>query len=164
MSELQNESAGESQKESQPTKKVTKRMRNAARTYAVQLMYSLELNHYDMTQNLSIYEGQPAAEICTLAEEMVHAFVAERIAIDSSVDKYLQNWTLQRLAYLDRAILRTGCYEIIYNLDAPPSILINDYIELAKEFGSDIKTSKLVNAVLDKVAREHRANEIKNKK
>ena len=89
---------------------------------------------------------------------MLAGFIKERPAIDAAVDKRLDNWTIHRLAVADRALLRLGSYEIMYCAETPPKVVINEYIELAKLYGSDIKTSKLVNAVLDKLAKEQRAD------
>lgn len=156
-------------KKKKKTKKKGKKknkQNKAVRLYAAQLMYSLELNDYELDQELAIYdaEEQPELAIRELSQELLQGFCTERIAIDACVDSFLQNWTLQRLAYMDRAIMRLGCYEIMFALQTAPSIIINEYIELAKQFGSDDKTAKLVNAVLDKIARKHRPDELKSRK
>ncbi len=80
--------------------------------------------------------------------------------MDAAVDQRLENWTIQRLAVLDRALLRLGAYELLFCADTPPKVTINEYIELAKRYGSEAKTAKLVNGVLDKIAREHRPSEV----
>ena len=64
------------------------------------------------------------------------------------------------MAVLDRSILRLGCYELIYCPDVPPKVVINEYIEIAKQYGSDVKTGKLVNGVLDRIAKEHSAKSL----
>ncbi len=66
------------------------------------------------------------------------------------------------MAVADRAILRLGAYEILYCADTPAKVAINEYIELSKRYGSEAKTPKLVNAVLDKIAREHRAGDVRS--
>ena len=95
----------------------------------------------------------------TLARELYNGCRVERAAVDAVIDKRLHNWTLQRLAVVDRSILRIGAYELLYRSDVPPKVAINEAIELAKRFGSDAKTAKLVNGVLDKIARDHRSDD-----
>ena len=156
-----------------PNKKEKKEKKNkkrdrkkAVRLFAIQLMYSLELNNYENDQDLAIddEQEQPSAEVQAKAQKLLEGFIAERIAVDACVDDHLQNWTLQRLAHMDRAGLRLGCYEIMYALETAPSLIMNEYIELAKQFGSEEKTAKLVNGVLDKIARKHRPDELKPRK
>jgi len=99
-------------------------------------------------------------EVVAFARELFAGLGAERTAVDAEVDKRLDNWTIHRLAVVDRAILRLGTYEIIYNKDTPPKVALNEYIELAKRYGSEAKTAKLVNGVLDRIARHHRPGEV----
>ena len=59
--------------------------------------------------------------------------------------------------------MRLGAYEILYSTDTPPKVAINEAIELAKKYGSEEKTTKLVNGVLDRIARDHRPDDLKKK-
>ena len=72
--------------------------------------------------------------------------------IDLIINKYLSNWTLDRLSLVDQAILEVATYEIIYtNIDI--KIAINEAVELAKKY-SDDKVKSMINACLDKIAKE----------
>ncbi len=136
--------------------------RGPGRVLALQQLYSFEQNHYKDDGCLTpdeLLEGIDEESIA-FAQELFSGFQAERTAVDAAVDQRLENWTIQRLAVLDRAILRLGAFEILYRPDTPPKVAINEYIEIAKLFGSEAKTAKLVNGVLDKIAREHRPNEV----
>ncbi len=136
------------------------------RQLALQMLYAFEQKQYDDDQELFLEEDPDtfSKEAQAKAKALFDGFCVEKTAIDACVDKRLQNWTLHRLAVMDRAVLRLGCYELIYCADVPPSVIINEYIELAKCFGSEERTAKLVNGVLDKIAREHRPDEVKPKK
>lgn len=76
------------------------------------------------------------------------------------LDKQLQplapEWPLAQIARMDRVILRIGAYELIYGKDAPPKVVINEAVELAKAFGGD-NSSKFVNGVLGSLLRQHEA-------
>lgn len=142
--------------------------RNAARSrgreLALQLLYSFEQNKFiddgmlvpaDTTDDME-------PESIEFARALQAGFAKERLAIDAAIDKRLENWTIHRLAVADRAILRLGTFEILYCTDTPAKVAINEYIELSKRYGSEAKTPKLVNAVLDKIAREHRAGDVRS--
>lgn len=77
--------------------------------------------------------------------------------IDKVIDKYLENWNLNRLGKTDKAILRLGTYELLY-FDTPDVVAINEAVELAKKY-SDDKVVKLINAVLDKIRDNEEVNE-----
>ncbi len=134
--------------------------RSRGRETAVQLLYSFEQNNYVDDGNLLTSDATEdlSDDMVAFAKSLLSGFIKERPAIDAAVDKRLDNWTIHRLAVADRAVLRLGSYEILYCKETPPKVIINEYIELAKRFGSDGKTSKLVNAVLDKLAKEHRTD------
>ena len=77
--------------------------------------------------------------------------------IDKIINKYLENWNLNRLGKTDKAILRLGTYELLY-FDTPDVVAINEAVELAKKY-SDDKVVKLINAVLDKIRDNEEVNE-----
>jgi transcription antitermination protein NusB len=77
--------------------------------------------------------------------------------IDNIINKYLENWDLNRLGKTDKAILRLGTYELLY-FDTPDVVAINEAVELAKKY-SDDKVVKLINAVLDKIRDNEEVNE-----
>ncbi len=76
--------------------------------------------------------------------------------IDEVIKKYLMNWDFSRLARVDLAILRISVYPLLYQKDIPASIIIDEAIDLCKEFASD-DAYRFVNAVLDAV---HKNNEV----
>lgn len=138
-----------------------------ARLIAVQMLYAFEQKSFENDQALFIDAADGVVlkdDAKKQAQKLFEGFCQERTAIDACVDKRLQNWTLDRLAVMDRAVLRMGCYELLYCSHVPPRVAINEYIELAKQFGSEERTAKLVNGVLDNIAREHRPDEVKTKK
>lgn len=136
--------------------------RSQGRELALQLLYSFEQNKYvDDGQLLPLDVAEAVdAEASAFAHGLFQGFIASRAPVDAAVDQRLENWTIQRLAVLDRALLRLGAYELLFCADTPPKVTINEYIELAKRYGSEAKTAKLVNGVLDKIAREHRPSEV----
>lgn len=75
----------------------------------------------------------------------------ENIAeIDKAIQANLDNWVIERLNSVDKAILRLSVYSLLYQKDTPPPIVIDEAINLAKDFGTD-DSYKFVNAVLDSI-------------
>ncbi len=72
--------------------------------------------------------------------------------LDEIANKYLKDWTIDRLGKTDQAILRMGLYELLYT-DTPDIVCINEAVELAKEY-SDDKVKSMINAVLDSVMKD----------
>ncbi len=71
--------------------------------------------------------------------------------IDALVGDAAEHWRIERLSQIDRNILRIGTYELLYRLDVPASVAIDEAIEIAKRFGND-ESATFVNGVLDQVA------------
>ena len=143
------------------------KIRTAGRAIAVQLLYAYEQNKYVddgqlLTDDVPSDDGVDPLALA-YAQELFTCFVANRIPVDAAIDKRLENWTIHRLAVADRSVLRLGAVEILYRTDTPPKVAINEAIELAKSFGSEDKTAKLVNGVLDRLARDHRADDLSKK-
>ena len=92
-------------------------------------------------------------EVCEIDNEfvkdMVYGVITYKNDIDELANKYLNNWTIDRLGNTDQAILRMGIYELVYT-DTPEIVAINEAVALAKEY-SDEKVKKMINAVLDSI-------------
>ena len=82
----------------------------------------------------------------------VNGIIDNKTKIDSLANKYLKNWSIDRLNNVDRSILSLGIYELMYT-DTPSIVSINEAIELSKKY-SEEKVTKMINGVLDKVYHE----------
>lgn len=85
-------------------------------------------------------------------KEIVYGTITYKNNIDEIANKYMKDWTIDRLGLPDIAIIRMSIYELLYS-DTPDIVVINEAIELAKLY-SDEKIVKLINGVLDKVYHE----------
>ena len=84
--------------------------------------------------------------------EIVSGVTSKKEELDEQANKYLTDWTIDRLDNLGATILRMSIYEISYT-DTPKIVVINEAIELAKKY-SDENVRKMINAVLDKIVNE----------
>jgi transcription antitermination protein NusB len=82
-------------------------------------------------------------------KEVVYGVLTYQNDIDSTANKYLKDWTIDRLGNTDQAIIRMGIYELLYT-KTPEVVSINEAVELAKSY-SDDDVRKMINGVLDKV-------------
>ena len=82
-------------------------------------------------------------------KEVVYGVITYNKEITDLANKYLENWTIDRLGNTDKAILQIGIYELIYT-DTPDVVCINEAVELAKLY-SDDKVKNMINGVLDKI-------------
>ena len=124
--------------------------RSEARKKIMTILY--QMNVYD--KNKMKYEIEDVikevSEIDSeFIKEIVYGVVTYNNDIDALANKYLNNWTIDRLGNTDIAILRMGIYELMYT-DTPDIVCINEAVELAKEY-SDDDVRKMINACLDKV-------------
>ncbi len=86
-------------------------------------------------------------------KDMVYGVMTYKNDIDTIANKYLNSWTIDRLGNTDQAILRMSIYELLYT-DTPPIVVINEAVELAKQY-SDDSVRKMINAALDKIYKEN---------
>ena len=79
----------------------------------------------------------------------VNGIIDNRTKIDSLANKYLKDWTIDRLNNVDKSILSLGIYELMYT-DTPSIVCINEAVELSKKY-SEEKVTKMINGVLDNI-------------
>ncbi|GLF89667.1 N utilization substance protein B [Bacillus safensis] len=122
--------------------------RRTAREKALQTLFQIDVSNIDpkeaITHALDEQESDP------FFEELVFGVLEHKDKLDDMISQHLVNWKLDRIANVDRAILRLSVYEMVYQEDIPVSVSMNEAIELAKLFGDD-KAPKFVNGVLSNI-------------
>ena len=96
------------------------------------------------------FELAPGAR--AFAEELVKGVAAERATLDARLVRVARNWRLERMAHVDRNLLRLAAWEILFG-DTPAAVAIDEAVELAREFGDDA-SPRFVNGVLDALLKE----------
>jgi len=128
--------------------------RRDSRRLALQVLYAADLTPGEspeaaferVAENFDLHPGA-----LTFAKELVCGTMAARESIDAQIAAHARNWRLQRMAAVDRNLLRLAVYELL-RTDTPAEVVINEAVELAHDFGSE-RSSAFVNGVLDAVAR-----------
>lgn len=126
--------------------------RRLARETALQIIYQWDVGKNDLENALKdrVVEAGLGPNSITFVEILVQGTFKNIEKIDQTIEKYLIEWSLERMASIDRNILRLGVFEILFNEDIPDKVALNEAIELAKTFSTD-QSAKFINGVLDKV-------------
>jgi N utilization substance protein B len=141
--------------------------RSAARLAALQALYQLEMTGNapdDVVQEFLEHRfgtesGHAAPHDQEFFADIVHGVLRHQMEIDRSVARSLASgWTLARIDSTLRALLRAATYELVARRDVPAKVVIDEYVELARDFFEGEEPG-FVNAVLDRLARRKRAAE-----
>lgn len=128
------------------------KLRRQAREMALQVLYALEMSHEPIDQIISdvmiLNENAECDEI--LMRDLVMKAVGNRDAIDERIKDRSRNWDFNRIALIDKIILRQSIAELIFSEDIPPRVTISEAIELAKKFSTE-DSHVFINGLLDRI-------------
>jgi len=151
--------------------------RREARERAVQFLFQHDLNppenleealgHFWSSQRAPAIAGEKAPaswgekielpppsaqEVATrlFADKLIRGVLEHRPALDIKIQEHAENWDLNRMAVVDRNILRLAIYEMLYRDDIPPVVSINEAVDVAKKYSTQ-DSGKFVNGILDKI-------------
>lgn len=133
--------------------------RRKAREVALQFLYQLDLHgETDPTEHeVDFWTRHPVdEETHAFASALVRGTKSQQAEVDKIIVQYTEHWDLDRMAVVDRNILRLAVYELLEQGEVPPKVAINEAIEIAKKFGTG-ESSRFINGVLDRVHKELRA-------
>jgi transcription antitermination protein NusB len=141
--------------------------RRKARELVLQFLFQTDMNPPAMGAGPPSNESAIQEEITSFCEnfkaeeegksffrQLAVGVMAHRDQIDALINAASENWRISRMATVDRNILRLSVYELVYLDDIPPSVTINEAVEIAKRYGSQ-ESPSFVNGILDTVARTH---------
>lgn len=141
-------------------------LRHEARKLALQALYGLDANPEQGAQtavSAALAEADDHIEADrALMEVYVLGAWAKRRDFDALIQKTSKNWKISRMDRVDLSILRLALFELSEKPEVPAPVIISEAIELAKEFGAP-DSSAFVNGILDKLARQFRADEVKER-
>ncbi|MFZ4841544.1 transcription antitermination factor NusB [Mycetocola tolaasinivorans] len=130
--------------------------RTKARKRALDMLYGADVRdqpiHVILTAEAARAAHEPAREASWLyAREIVDGVFDHAAEIDEQLETYAQGWTLARMPVVDRAILRIGVWEMLFNPQVPVAVAIDEAVEAAKQFSTD-DSAGFVNGLLGKIA------------
>src|SRR5689334_12134191 len=124
--------------------------RTKARECAMQMLYQWDITREPMDRVAGLFwkVRTSTEETRALAERLARGAQAELAQLDEAISKASTNWRFERIAGVDRNILRIGTYELMKEPRTPSSVIIDEAVELAKRF-SEADSPPFVNGVLD---------------
>jgi transcription antitermination protein NusB len=127
--------------------------RSRGREVALQVLYQIEQNCEVPPEEVRSFIERRLLDdrkLCEFTEELISGVKEHQAQIDSIISQVAENWRLDRMAAIDRNILRLGAYEMLFCAEVPAKVAINEALELAKRY-STAQSSRFVNGILDRV-------------
>jgi len=135
---------------------VNKSKRRIVREKALQILYAYEMNKDSLEplikENLAELNDD-ADKI--FANDLIRKVIINIEALDSRIINRVTNWEMNRIALIDKILLRIGICEILHFPDIPPKVSINESIEIAKDFSTG-GSAKFINGILDAILAEEK--------
>jgi N utilization substance protein B len=131
-------------------------LRRDAREAAVQFLYQVDTHRPEkMDQALATFwaQNEEPQDVRDFAESLLRGVLEKMPEVDAKIRGLADNWDFERLAVVDRNILRLAIYEMLFRPEIPPVVSINEAIEVAKKF-STAESGKFVNGLLDRAKKE----------
>ena len=130
--------------------------RRKSRELALRVLYQLETNSTNpqiaLENYCSIFPYKQ--DVVNYAEQIMLGVRANKDAIDSYIQEACDHWKINRIAFVDKNILRIGIYEMLFSEDVPPKVAIDESIEKKKKYGNE-DSGNFINGVLDRVFKDY---------
>ena len=129
--------------------------RRQSREFALQVLYQWDITRQDIYRTIgligecfSLEKGKDE-----FAERLILGVVEHVEKLDQLIEKYSENWRLERMPVIDRNILRIAAFELQYCDEIPPKVTLNEAIDLGKRYGTE-DSGSFINGILDRIQNE----------
>ncbi len=120
------------------------------------MLYQVETHGEDrleaLTKYCSLFPYQE--DIADYARYLLTGIGTHQEKIDEFIRQACEHWRIDRIAYVDKNVLRIGIFEMIFSVDVPPKVAIDEAIEMGKKYGSE-DSREFINGVLDRILKDH---------
>ena len=130
--------------------------RRYSRELVIQFLYLTEMNEGEIENQLKTFWENNSCEeedVQSFTEDILKDIFDHKEEIDTQLEKYSDNWTLSRMAVIDRNLLRMAASELMYSKTVPPKVAIDEAVEIAKKYGT-ADSPNFINGVLDRILKE----------
>ncbi len=126
--------------------------RSRCREWALQFLYQAEFSEGRGPEDLERFwrHFQKAGEVPAFLQELVAGVAAHLLELDALIARHSEHWRLERMTVVDRNLLRLAIFELLYQPEIPPKVVINEAVEMAKRYGTEA-SGAFVNGILDQV-------------
>lgn len=130
-------------------------LRRAARECALQMLYELDIGKHAKDEILQTFwqMNEHPQKVREFANRLFDGSVARMQEIDKIIQKHAVNWRLDRMAVVDRNVLRLAVFEFLSGSKTPETVVINEALEVAKKFSTH-ESAQFVNGVLDSIKKD----------
>ncbi len=128
------------------------RKRTQSRGYALQILYQIDMTDDSANDVMDRFweELECDSEVREFAIQLVRGTRENLTDIDALITEYSEHWKIDRMPAIDRNILRSAIYELLYRSDIPRKVVINEAVETAHRFSTP-DSGKFINGILDKL-------------
>jgi len=129
--------------------------RRKSREFALQVLYQLNITKQDATRALTQFQENflPNGEADDFLKRLVLGVIQHCQELDRLIERYSENWRLDRINMIERNLLRMALFELLYCEEIPPKVTINEAIDLGKRYGSE-ESGSFINGLLDRIQNE----------
>jgi N utilization substance protein B len=128
--------------------------RHKARELALQVLFQWDIHHGTSGWLTEFWKQNAASpEAQHFAETLIEGVISHVTELDALIGRYAENWTISRMAVIDRNVLRIATYELVHLPDIPARVTLNEAIDLVKRFG-DAQSGAFVNGILDRMLKD----------
>jgi N utilization substance protein B len=132
-------------------------VRRKSREYALQMLFQWDITHDPIDKIITTFwdsmETPESPEVIEFANELAIGTIEQVETIDVLLQRHAENWRLDRMAGVDRNLLRLAVYEFRSDAKLPKAVIINEAIEIARRFSSQ-ESPQFINGILDSVRKE----------
>ena len=135
--------------------------RRKSRIIAFQALYSWDVNNIPLEELLEFawvdeqMQEKLGDDNLSFSRMLISGTIENIEKIDETIKAHLTNWDFSRLNKVDLAVLRISVYPLLFQLDMPSTIIIDEAVDISKEYGSD-DSFKFINAILDSIKKSCR--------
>jgi N utilization substance protein B len=124
--------------------------KSLARDWALQCLYYIEVgDHHEETAAAAFWEHfHPQDKASAYFFRLVSGVRTHQEELDAYISRFSEHWRLERMAAVDRAILRLALFELLHCPEVPPKVAVNEAVELGKRFGAE-NSGAFINGILD---------------
>ena len=129
--------------------------RRTARELALKFLYQTEFNSNSPDSELNSFcdRANVNEEVQNFTQALIKNILFHKKEVDELLEKISANWAPDRMAVIDKNILRLGICELLFDPTTPPKVVINEAVEIAKKFGTE-ESPDFINGILDKVFKD----------
>ena len=129
--------------------------RRTARELALKFLYQTEFNSNSPDSELNSFcdRANVSEEVQNFTQALIKNILFHKKEVDELLEKISANWAPDRMAVIDKNILRLGICELLFDPTMPPKVVINEAVEIAKKFGTE-ESPDFINGILDKVFKD----------